>query len=340
MTLKTRRKLFWISVFAFLIAAPPIILYTTGWRLTSDFKIKRTGGLFVAVPESGSEVYLQGKPVKKTNFLQSGVFIQNLTPGPYSLLVTKDGLWPWAKEIQIAQSAVAEAKALTLSQSITGNTLLNGPFETVYASGEDEILVLEEKKDKKYNLTFYLPKNNEFLSPANSSTKKLLSNSEKLKTIIWSDSGAEIFLEKSAISLNFNFTNRSVSAKSSQTALDDTLPALPHKVFFDKRQNARAWRLDREIWVEWLASSPLPYYLQAQKEMVFETKSLIRNAAFMPKRDDVLMVAIENGVFAMEIDSRGKYNFQPVYKGKEPNFALLGNEIYVLDEGILSKLDF
>lgn len=340
MTLKTRRKLFWISVLTFLLIAPPILLYTTGWRLTSDFQIKRTGGIFVAVPESGSEIYLEGKPVKKTNFLQSGFFVQNLTPGEYSLLVAKDGLWPWAKVIPVAESAVAEAKALTVSQNIAGSALLNGPFETVYGSAKDGILLLEEKKGSKYNLTFYIPRENEFLSSTNSSTKKLLLNSEKIKTIIWKDAGAEVFFEKSALALEFNFSNRSVSAKASQASPDEALPARPHKIFFDRKENARAWYSDREIWIEWLASSPLPFYLQEKKEMVFQTKSLIRGAAFLPKRDDIIMVAIENGVFAREIDGRGVRNFQPVYKGKEPNFVVLDNEIYVLDEGILSKLDF
>ena len=74
--------------------------------------------------------------------------------------------------------------------------------------------------------------------------------------------------------------------------------------------------------------------------MVFETKDEVRGAAFMPKRDDVLMVAIENGVFAIEIDGRSRRNLQPLYKGKSPTFAVLEKIIYILDNGTLSKLDF
>ena len=181
MTRQSRRRLFWLSVGLFLLIAPPIIFYTTGWRLTSDFKVKRTGGLFVAVSEAESDVYLEGKFEKKTNFFQSGVFVQNLTPGPYSVLVSKDGFWPWAKVVQVSESGVAETKAMTLSQNIGGKVLLSGPFESVYASGSDKILLLEEKKGQKYNLTFYDPDKNEFLSPANSSSKTLISNSDKIK---------------------------------------------------------------------------------------------------------------------------------------------------------------
>ena len=340
MTRQSRRRLFWLSVGLFLLIAPPIIFYTTGWRLTSDFKVKRTGGLFVAVSEAESDVYLEGKFEKKTNFFQSGVFVQNLTPGPYSVLVSKDGFWPWAKVVQVSESGVAETKAMTLSQNIGGKVLLSGPFESVYASGSDKILLLEEKKGQKYNLTFYDPDKNEFLSPANSSSKTLISNSDKIKAIIWRTAGAEVFFEKKVLSLDFNFTNRSVAAKSSQSALDDTLPALPQKISSDRKQNARAWYLDRQVWVEWLSDSPMPFYLSGSKEMVFETKDEVRGAAFMPKRDDVLMVAIENGVFAIEIDGRSRRNLQPLYKGKSPTFAVLEKIIYILDNGTLSKLDF
>src|SRR3989344_1036561 len=118
MTYKGRMRLFWFSVALFLLIAPPVLFYATGWRITSKLTIERTGGLFIAVPESGSKVYLDGELKSETNFLQSGTFIQNLTPRFYSVLVAKDGYWPWMKLLPVKGSEVVEAKALLVAQTI------------------------------------------------------------------------------------------------------------------------------------------------------------------------------------------------------------------------------
>ncbi|MEK7566960.1 MAG: hypothetical protein AAB527_02410 [Patescibacteria group bacterium] len=338
MTLKTRRKLFWLSIIAFLIIAPPVVLYTTGWRLTSDFQIKRVGGLFIAVPESGAEVFLNGKFVKNTNFLQSGVFIQNLTPSSYSIMVSKEGFWPWTKKLAVAESAVAEAKALMTPQNINGTILLKGQFESIYSSNQNSLILLEEKRGDAYALTFYLPDNNEFLTPANSASKKLLSANPKLKTIYWRDGGADVFFENKTITLTFDLSKRSLSAKTSSLKLDRALTVLPHKISMDYRQRANIWHDEKNVWVEWLETT-LPHYLSSNKENIFQTKNSIRNASFFPKRSDISVVAVENGVFALELDGRSTRNFQPIYKGKEPTFAVLNNEIYVLDQGVLAKME-
>lgn len=341
MTRKARRKLFWLSIAAFLIIAPPVILFSTGWRITKNFELKRTGGLFVAVPESGTEVYLDGRLVKKTNFLQSGVFIQDLSPRPYSILVAKDGFWPWAKQIDVAESAVAESKALMMSQNISGKVLLNGPLFNVFALPEENLLISEEQKNGSFTLTFYLPSSDEFLSASGKKTKSLLAGKEKLKTFVWKDGRVVLFFENhAAVEVNFDFRNRSVAAKPSTEEVDKDLPALPHHISFDRQKRARLWYQDRQLWIEWVSDAPPPYYLTEKKELIFETKSEIRNASFLPGRNDVAVVAMENGVFAREIDGRGVRNFQPIYKGKSPNFARLGNDLYILDQGALSKIEF
>jgi len=338
MTLKTRRKLFWLSVVIFLIIAPPIVLYTTGWRLTSDLKIKRIGGLFIAVPESGSEVFLNGKFVKGTNFLRSGIFMQNLTPGPYSVMVSKEGFWPWTKKLPVVENAVAEAKALMTPQNINGEIMLKGKFESIYSSNQNSPILLEEKKGDSYALTFYIPDENEFLTPANSSSKKILSANPKLKTIYWRDGEADVFFENKTIALTFDPVKRSVSAKNSPLKLDETASVLPHQINMDYRQRANIWHDEKNVWVEWL-SDALPHYLSSKKENIFQTKNSIRNAAFFPKKSDIAVVAVENGVFVLELDGRGTRNFQPIYKGKNPLFTVLNNKIYVLDQGVLAKMD-
>jgi hypothetical protein len=339
MTHKSRKRLFWLSALAFLIIAPPVILFSTGWRLTGDFKIKRVGGLFVAAPETGTEIYLDGRLVQKTNFLQSGVFVQDLTPGNYAVIAAKDGFWPWTKKTAVAESEVAENRVLMLPQTISGQTLLSGSFENIFSLG-DNTLLLEERKNNNFTLTFYLPDKNEFLSPADKITKSLLTSAEHLKTFsLQNDNQTDLFFDSRSVSINWNLNNRSIAARAVKKSVDNSLPALTHQIAFDRYRRARLWHDDQNVWIEWLTETPLPYYLTEKKELVFQTKSFIKNSAFFPGRDDIIIVAIENGVFALEIDGRGTRNFQPIYKGKSPVFTRLGDNIYVLDQGKLSKIE-
>lgn len=72
--------------------------------------------------------------------------------------------------------------------------------------------------------------------------------------------------------------------------------------------------------------------------VIFEGNAAFRNVAFYQDRSDVLLVATQNGVFALEIDSGGgTQNFQPIYKGSsEPRFTPIdSNSIYVEDSGLI-----
>ena len=73
---------------------------------------------------------------------------------------------------------------------------------------------------------------------------------------------------------------------------------------------------------------------------MLNSKTLIRNAAFYPNRNDVVIVAVQNGIFALEIDGRGGRSLQPLYKGKNPTFTTYEKEsaVYILDEDTLIKI--
>lgn len=266
MTYRTRTRLFWLSIAAFIAIAPPVLFYATGWRITSELGIERTGGLFIAVPESGSKVYVDGDLKRETNFLQSGTLIQNLTPRSYSALVAKDGYWPWTKQLPVKGSEVIEAKALLVPQNIEGVAI--GKTNTEYATA---IVAIEKGK------------------------------------------------------------------RNAATSTTDARFGLVS----DRRGRAQIWwDADHRIWFEWRSDSPLPYYTDQAKKIIFQSRSPLAGIAFYPSRDDVILLATENSVFALEIDARGTQNFQPVYKGMNPSLGRVGGDIYVLDQNALSRIEF
>jgi len=348
MTIKTRRRLFLLSAVIFIILAPLVLLYTSGYRISSDFSISKTGGIYIYSPVSGSEIFLNNKPKKTTNLLQSGVFVQNLKPEIYSVLVGKDGYWPWQKNLEVKDQFVTEARAFLLPQSPDGKTLIRGPIVSVYASPHDDVLMLEEIKNDSKKIIFYMPKYDEFLTPKSNQASKIVSSNILVDNLFWKPGLLYIKSENKIIEIVFDFNDGSFDAVYSQLP-EDILPSEEKNqesllTKYDGREKVRLWLEAEkdEIWAEWLkADIILPYYFLQEKILVFKSKTKIRAFDFFPSRSDLIIFATDNGIFAIELDGRGGRNLQPIYKGKGPTFAVFPYQesVFVLDSGVLSRID-
>lgn len=339
--------MFFFSIAGFLIITPPVLLYTTGYRLADGWSLVKTGGIYVFSPFSGSEIFINNDLKKQTNLLQSGIFVQNLKSGVYSALVVKENYWPWQKNLKIEPQLVTEARAFLIPLSPEGKTLLRGHFVSVFASPFDELLILEEQKDKTRKIVFYLPDSEEFLTNGSISTNQILSSSKEINEVYFEENQIALLSlsNNSFIKTEFDFKNKMIRASSALTPKDFPAETEISRRFvkFDKQKKIKIWlEKDDEIWVEWLEkNSPLPFYLSAEKEMIIKTKTPVKNIDFFPSRKDVLIFAAENGVFALEIDGRGGRNMQPIYKGRNPTFSVGSSKkiIYILDDGALSKIE-
>ena len=284
MTFKERRRLFWIFSSLFAVLALPILLYATGWRLTSEFTFKRTGGLFVSVGGSEVEIFVDGELEKRTNLLQSGLFLQGLTPGKISVIAAKENHWPWAKELEIKESAVTEARAFLVPKEPKGEVLIQGNYTNIYFIQEKDLLVLERNKNGIKSFDFYNPADKKF---------------------------------------DFNSAFQPSEFTLSTINITDIRKRVLVKISDGKNEIVAAWTSD----------DPLPYFFEKSGEIsVFKSRVAIRGIGFYPGRRDIILIAVENGIFALELDGRGTRNFQPVYKGKNPTFVVLEDLIYILDD--------
>lgn len=349
MTLRKRRLVLLLSFIAFAIIAPILLFYANGYRLGDNFKISKTGGLYIYSPLSGSEIYVKDNLEKKTNILQAGLFLQNLASGTYPVFVAKEGFWPWSKNLHVQAGMVAEARAFLIPQNPEGKFILKGLFTAMWSSPYEKIILLEETKANFEKMNFYLPDTNTFLTDVSSTTAQLLYFKKGVTKISWQEDGILLTEAETGkiISVKFNLNDQVVSASVGQ---NDTSPANDEHEKFTASKNERLWWNDKnnEIWVEWLGDkNSIPYYLCGNRPCP-ETKYLIsnfnaeiKNAEFFPGRKDLIIVASGNGVFALELDGRGGRISQPIYKGKSPTFAAFPAEkkIYVLDDGNLSVIN-
>lgn len=345
---KSQRKIwFLLSVLAFLILTPLILLYTGGYRLSDGWNITKTGGIYIYSPVSGSEIFLNDDFQKQTNILQSGVFIQNLKPVKYSALVAKEGYWPWQKKLTVEQQLVTEVHAFLIPQSPQGKTILRGPLDSIYAA-PNNLLIFEEIKNRTRKIVFYLPRSGEFLTNLSPDTAQILSSTQKISSVYPADN--VIYIRRGQKTIKAEIDSGANTIKASYDTVPDNLMTdektlnIPAQfIKYDPRNSLKLWKTNtNEILAEWInTNSPLPYYMHSGKETVLQSKNKIKNQDFFPSRRDVIIYAAGNGVFAVELDGRGGRNMQPIYKGKDPNFAVFPSQktIYILDDGALSQIE-
>jgi len=90
----------------FIIVIPVILFYSFGYRITSNMKIVKTGGIFVANNESDVSVLLNGKLKKKSGIIDKNILVQNVKPGSYTVNVERDGNRPWTKTVKVQEQLV------------------------------------------------------------------------------------------------------------------------------------------------------------------------------------------------------------------------------------------
>jgi len=282
MALKKRRIYFYILLVVFFVIIPIIMFYTSGYRIGKGFKIVETGGIYIYSPVAGSEIYIDNKKKKETSVLNKDIFVQNLKPDTYSVLIAKDGFWPWAKEVIVEEKKVSEAIAFLIPKEPHGEAI----SKTI--SVDSDAIETEQEPNPEY---------------------------EKI---------AELFIDK-------------------KLTIDDKviLPTLTES----ERGRVGLWKEGMTIYAKWLKNEKsIPNYFCRYEKcedtvLVFESITDIKNFDFYPGREDVVLLSINAGIFAIEIDARKHQNFQPVYKGADPYFIIDNGQLYIKDNENLFKIN-
>ena len=98
-----------IFIILFLILIPVVVLYSTGYTISSNFTLEKTGGIYVYSTEPNVSIYINDKLERQTNSFQKGFFASDLTPKQYSIRVQKDKFSQWNKTVVVSPQQVAEA---------------------------------------------------------------------------------------------------------------------------------------------------------------------------------------------------------------------------------------
>lgn len=189
---KLRQTILFTFLFLFILLAPILTLYFQGYRVDLEKRrLTQTGGLFLKTTPKQTEIYLNRKISKKTDFFFGSVLIESLLPKKHNIEVKKDGYSTWEKSLEIKEKEVTEIKNVVLFPDNLPFELLGKGILDIWFSKDNKTIVWKEERDGFWSLKLYnLEKN----------LKSLLLNENNL-----SENGAEF------ISLSFSEEEKEVN---------------------------------------------------------------------------------------------------------------------------------
>ena len=194
MTRRTRKILFFVFFLIFLLGAPLIILYEQGYRFDLEKKsLTQTGGLFLKVIPKQTEIYINGKLVKKTDFFFGSALIENLLPKKYIIRVEKEGYFPWEKSLEIREREVTEAKNVVLFPVKLNFEILSRDIKNFWLSPDGEKLILKETNGNGWSLKLYEPKTK--VKSHLITEKDFSKGGADLLDLAWSQDSREVYLD-------------------------------------------------------------------------------------------------------------------------------------------------
>jgi hypothetical protein len=158
MTQHQRRRLFWVMVFFFLLAAPLISLWSQGYRF--DWRrrmLTQVGGLYVkTMPRDVKLTILEiGSRTINPTLFSEGYLWNNLLPGNYEIKISKEGYINWTKSAIIQPLKVTKfSTVLLFPETPTLNPLGNIRASDFWVSKETQnaLYLADETKKQLYIL--------------------------------------------------------------------------------------------------------------------------------------------------------------------------------------------
>lgn len=323
--LSNKKRIFSLTllIIIFLLATPFLIFYSLGYRVSDIddvFTLEKTGGIYIHSNISNTEVYLDGKFNKTNGVLLRNTLIQNLKPEiNHKVEVHKEGYQSWTKELPVYSSLVTEGRVLMLPKEIPQKEIL--PF-----------------LDSENNGTTTVPKGVKIFKG-----KPVPTNTEYKNTMILFE-GKDIYSTSTPAKLITNLSNLNATSTGTTTKeVPEYFVELGIKnpdSLKNLIQNGEevSWLENGNVVMNWVGKNiEIPYYYCLEPEncsekITLDWKDEIKKFDFLPGRNDVFLVLIDSGLYAVEADDRSERNVQAVYVNKIDDFLINSNNKIIIRE--------
>ena len=315
----------------FLIGAPILVFYSTGYRLGESFAIVKTGGIFIHSDVSETRVYLNDEFVENNGVILRNTLIQDLTPNKiYKVKVEKDEHNVWEKELYVQPNLVTESAILMLPYDIPQEEIL--PLIDADSGVPTSTKNVANLANPEYEGIIDL-----FDSSLEQFEVELSTTTPAIKSLDKNSLTGRILRSTTTIGSNL------ITVFYASTTFPDFIENLGIDNIFEKKSlkekgKILAWLEDGDVKVRWAGDKEsIPYYFcikTCTEEITVSLDTPIQKYDFFPGRDDVLIVKTYEDIFAIEIDHRSKPNLQPIYQGNDIDFIVRDNNTVFVKEGI------
>jgi hypothetical protein len=355
-----RRIVFLLSLTLFILAVPFSVFYAIGYRF--DFtdelnNIKSVGGMYVRNETEGTEMFINDEPVEDMRVFQKAAYIQNLEAGMHRLHVQGNGVQTWVKNLPVYAHFVTEVTSFNLpktpqiriiaewsdpqdgrgvlfdtatstfftfasttvplhfSETMSTSSLVANPefvyVSTLIASSTEERALLDGEEDKEEPFGF---------GKISTSTKTRFVNATTTKT--WRD--FTLFEKGEDVYISFLGSQEDIPyyycvLYGGQKKTTSEYGAHVYKSLYEQlasttnmahavgerlcRHSIRIDRLGQEVqWFDFYADS-----------------------------SDIILMHLQDGLYAVEVDDRAWQNTQLIYPGEDLEIVHDGGKIYVKD---------
>lgn len=328
---KTRYVSLIALVILFLLVTPILISYSLGYRIydiNDVFTLEKTGGIYVHSNISNTEVYLDGEFIKTNGVLLRNTLIQNLKPEiNHYVEVHKDGYQSWVKTLPVYSSLVTEGRVLMIPKEI--------PEREIYPF-----------LDKDGVGTTTVPTGTRVVKG------KPVPNNDEYKNVMALFEGKDIYATSSQTKVITNLNSKGATSTTATTTkeLPEHFAELGIKdpdSLENLVQNAEeiSWLENGNIILNWVGKNvEIPYYYclepdNCNERIVLDWSDEIKKFDFLPGRNDVFLVLVDTGLYAVEADGRSDRNIQQVYTKNIDDFIVgPNNKIFVRDADTFFEL--
>jgi hypothetical protein len=323
-----RNILFAGLVLVFILLIPVIVLNSLGYTWTEGFKVSKAGGIYIHSDLPNTRLYINDKFLKENGTFIRNVFVQDLRPNRnYKVVIQKEGYTTWTKDIYVYPSLVSEGHILMLPEEIEQREIY--PFFDEEGEGANApVAGFTIVRTTPGGVV--IPENDEYIE-----TVTLFEEKNPFEIEVPDVLTSENISEEEEKILPQYFVDLNIEDPESLENLIET-------------NDEVSWIYKGNIVLYWIDDlEKIPYYYcggEREKicsdEIFLDWTEDVKRFDYFPGRDNVWVVLVNDGVYAVEIDPRGERNVQLVYGGNDLDFRIndSGNLI-VKDKGSYYELD-
>jgi hypothetical protein len=309
--------------------------------------------MYIAVERTGAEIYIDGELVRETRTFRKAFYAQNLDAGTHRVHVQKDGYHTWVKELPILKRLVTEAEAFNLPlvpqvrvisewQSATGTAIVRTPL--LFASTTNEILATTTattsflKNDEYVSLIVHFATSTDDEEAEERRLRDLFTQATTTKesenatsTIVsggvrLSRAGEELYATWVGSFEEMPYYYCAADFPPYSTTSTSTLTTDEPEV----REPDTTLLVENNLVMHPVQT--VPKDIACEPTIRIDRKwQRIHDFDFYPGTTDFVILALEDGIYVVEVDDRSWQNAQPLIMGNNLRMNVENGNIYVYD---------